>query len=224
MVARGILTHEVGSAGGERLESYLNDATRLLSRDRWHGAYGSRILAALDATSGVANEAQQTVLQQRLQGVRLQIARKITAYQIERSRAWGETRIYMGDYIGNQQTIYGGTFNEKVINSIAAEKIEGSFNTVKNSDSSDALKQSLTTLHTEIARLVEAMAESRAGDPDEVADELEAFTQQAIKPRPLRRVLEAAGQGLVEAAKVVAVSAAPVAEAVTAVMKAVGAA
>ena len=67
------------------------------------------------------------------------------------------------------------------------------------------------------------MTATGVGDADDVVGNLEAFAEQSIKKRPLRHVLEVTGQALVDAAKFVSKSAAPVAEAVTAVMKAAGA-
>ena len=49
-----------------------------------------------------------------------------------------------------------------------------------------------------------------------------SISRQAVEKRPLRHVLEATGQALIDGAKFVAQAAGPVATAVTAVMKAVG--
>jgi hypothetical protein len=121
-----------------------------------------------------------------------------------------------------EQRIYGGTFHGPVVNAVRAGKIEDSFNTVKSSDSSVEVKDALTVLHTEVAKLVEAMASDGVGDPDEVVNQLETFSKQAVEKRPLREVLKSTGEGLIEAAKFVAASAGPVAAAVTAVLKATG--
>jgi hypothetical protein len=194
MITRGELMYEPGTEAGETLEAYLNSATNFLNREYWRGTSGSEIFGALDATSNAANSAQRTVLNQRLQGVRLQIARKIDTYQAEREAKVGVTTItVMGDYVGQEQKIYGGTFHGPVVNAVAAERIEGSFNATTSSDASDEVKAQLKVLHTEVAKLVEAMTAQGVGDPDEVINNLETFAKQAVEKRPLRQVLEITG-------------------------------
>lgn len=223
MIARGELVYEPGTDAGEALEVYLNSATNFLNREYWRGTAGSRILDALDATANAATPGQRAVLDRRLQGVRLQIARKVDRYQAEREGKVGVTTItVMGDYVGHEQKIYGGTFHGPVVNAVAAERIEGSFNVTTASGASDEVKEQLKVLHTEVAKLVEAMTAQGVGDPEEVVNNLETFAKQAVEKRPLRQVLEVTGRALIDTANFVAQSAAPIAAAVTAIMKATG--
>jgi hypothetical protein len=223
MIARGELVYEAGTDAGEALEAYLNATTNFLNREHWRGISGSAILFALDATANAANTAQRAVLDRRLEGVRLQIARKVQKYQADREERVGITTItVMGDYVGKEQKIYGGTFHGPVVNAVAAERIEGSFNVTTASGASDEVKEQLKVLHTEVAKLVEAMTTQGFGDPEEVVNNLETFSRQAVEKRPLRQVLEVTGRALIDTAKFVAQSAAPIATAVSAIMKATG--
>jgi hypothetical protein len=188
----------------------------------------SAILAAFDAADDVLRAEDRSELSANLEQARNQIRRKIEAYARER----GQVRVVRtvtvlegGTYVeGSDQIITGGTFAGPVINRVAAETIENSFNTVANSGASDELKAALTTLYDEFAALTHEL-EERGAQPEKIEDAarlLDTFAQQAVEKRPLREVLVASGKGLVDAAKAVSERVTPIAGAVGAILKLLG--
>jgi hypothetical protein len=224
---RGRVTFDAESEAGERLQAYLNRATRVVERDQVGGISQSALLAAFDAADTVLRPEDRTELVERLAQSRNQVLRKIQKYEAKRGyvREIHATYYVEGDLVEhNEQNITGGTIYGNVTNKIAAAKIDGSLNTVTNSTAPPELKEALTLLNDEVKALIRQLEEQGVGT-EKVADAanlLETFTKQATEDRPLKEVLIAAGTGLADAAKAVSERVAPIAGAVTTVMKLLG--
>jgi hypothetical protein len=80
LVARGKLCHAPGSAEGDALDRYLNDATRLLRRRAGDGIPQEALRDVMLAYEQVVDPHEQEVLFQRLEGVRRQVRLKVKGY------------------------------------------------------------------------------------------------------------------------------------------------
>jgi hypothetical protein len=227
-IRRGRLRFDPEDDSGEALQEYLNQATRLIQREQFFGVSQSALLAAFDAAEGVIPAADQAELLLQLDRARNQVRRKVEAYARDRAQIRTIKTVTVmqgGNYMeGSGQFITGGSFIGNVINKIAAQTIEDSFNTIANSGVSGELKASLTALHDEVARLTSEL-ENRGASQETIEDTarlLATFVEQATEKRPLQDVLVGAGKGLVDAAKAVSERVAPIAGAVGAVLKLLG--
>jgi hypothetical protein len=224
---RGRVTFDPRTNESETLQAYLNRATRVVERDWVSGVSQSAILAAFDAAESVLRPEDRDELSSRLESARGQVLKKVAKYETTRAyvREIHALTYVEGDLVEhNEQIITGGTFTGPVINKVASEKIENSFQTVANSNSAPELKEALTLLADEVKLLVRQL-EDAGGSPEsiqDVADLLETFATQAIRDRPLKAVLQAAGKALVDGAQAVAERVAPIAGAVSAVLKLLG--
>ena len=125
--------------------------------------------------------------------------------------------------MGDQFT-FSGTFYGSVIGKQVATTITNSLERFDRSPNADdeELKQAIVQLHAHVKDLVARMADAGTGDPEEVANQLDAFTTQASSKKPLKDVLRSTANGLVEAAKKFAEFAQPIATTVGIVLKVLG--
>jgi hypothetical protein len=226
-LARGEIAFDPETESGPRLTDYLNRATRAISRAQWAGVSQSAILEAFDAAEFV-DQPQTQGLAGRLEGVQNQVRKKVEEYDQRRSvKRTVYTNAYYerveGDIVeGGKVEVSGGTVYGSVIGKVSAGKIEDSFNTFAGSNPSPELAAAMAELRAEVDGLVQAMDKQKVGQPEEVADRFGIIAEQVSKNEPLKDVLKAAGEGLVEAAKAVADRAEPVAKALSKVLKFAG--
>lgn len=219
----------VGEQEFRDLEDYLNKSTRLINRSSWGGVSQSAILQAFDASHHEHFSKERAELTRRYEGARKQVWKKIEAYEVrrqtERSQTVYHVNIEKMTMVKNEQNISGGTFHGPVINHLHAKRIENSFNTFAAAEPEAELTEAVSTLHEEVTALLqelEAEGEEASASTEEVVNQLETFTEQAAKPKPLKEVLEVTAKGLVDAAGTVAKMAGPVTKAVTRVLKILG--
>ena len=80
---------------------------------------------------------------------------------------------------------------------VVAEAITNSFNKIEASNSSDDLKELLKALTKDVEKMMEQLPKEQV---EEVADDLERFTDEATKEKPKRKWWEVSAKGLKEAA------------------------
>lgn len=88
LVRRWDIKIEPGSTAGDRLESYVNRATRLVNKDKFSGISQSAIREAFDAADSVVRPATRESLLQRYEGLRRQVWLKAEKFE----QARGERR------------------------------------------------------------------------------------------------------------------------------------
>jgi hypothetical protein len=223
---RGRVHFDAQSPEGDHLQQYLNRATNIVQRRQFSGVSQSAILAAADAAEDVLRPQDREDLNERLVNARNQVVRKVKEYEETRAyvRNVQSVTIVKGDLVEHNEIVVTGTVIGNVTNKIAAEKIEGSFNVVANSNASNEMKEALTLLADEVKQLVYQMEQEGKADTEvaEVAGALETFTKLAVEQPGLKDVLAATGKAIVERARAVAERVGPIANAVGAVLKIVG--
>jgi hypothetical protein len=218
------ITFTPGTPTGDAIECYLNKATRLINKREWSGINQSSISQAFDAAEEVQYIAERTQLLRRYEGARRQIWVKVQRYEEQLRAVRTITTVVVqegGNYVENKQTIHGGTFYGAVVNKVDAERIENSFNTFNKENPGDDLKKAIAFLHEEVKALVAKLPEDFA-QKEEVLANLETFTEQVSRKKPLGDVLKVTGKGLIDAAKTVAEMVGPITTAVTGVLKLFG--
>jgi hypothetical protein len=218
------IAFEPGTSAGDKLEEYLNEATRVIYRERWSNISKSAILQAFDSADKVEYPANRDQLLRRYEGARQQVWRKVQLYEYERKASRNITNVHVeAGGIGveyNSQTITNSHVGI-AINKQEAERIEGSFNNFNGANPNDELKKAVAVLHEEVKNLV-AKLPPNSPQREEVISNLETLTEQASKPKPLGNVLKVTGKGLIEAAQTVAEMVGPISTAVIGVLKIFG--
>lgn len=227
-LARGNICYDPQSDAGMRLEKYLNEATRRIGKVRRYGAPQSMLNGALDAVLSSEPDSQSEV-EGRLAKLNWHVKKKLMRHLEIRggSRIVKQVKVIVqkgGKVVlkDESQNISGGTFSGPVINRLVAERVENSFQTFGAAAVSDDLKKAVSCLHEEVKKLASQMDKKGVGSHEDVAAHLEAFLEQAAKPKPIGGVLQVTGKGLVEAAKMVAEMAGPITTAVNGVLKIFG--
>jgi hypothetical protein len=227
----GELPFKPRSKEGDRLEKYLNDATRVLGKSERHGVAQEALRAVMNAFDVGIGKDERQVLMAVLDDARLQIKKKVDQFLIEqRNRREQSYYVATDGKITNAEIVImdnrsvtnttidfgqGNTFHGSVT---AAGHIERSFNAAK-----DVTNNELQKSMEELVKKVGALASKLPPDDQEVVTrKLEQFTQEAKAKKPDRNVLKVTGEGLIEAAKTVAAMAEPVGKAVLAILGILG--
>jgi len=220
-VATGAITYTPQSADGDRLERYINDATKIVSRETYRGVDFGALRDALDRATSTQRLAIEVRRRERLDGMRRQVREKAERFLAERE-ARRPTFNVSGKvvHVGDQN--FSGTFYGPVAGTVYAEKMEGSFNSFAARQPDDDLRDRVAELHELVADLVGRLHATSPDEAEEVADTLASFTDEAGKEKPNKVTLRSLGNGIVEVAKTVAEVATPIATAVTAVLKVFG--
>lgn len=220
---RGRVAYDRRTDYSKRLARYLSEGTSFVDRPLFGGVTLPTLKSA--GRSNVQRyEYRLDVLRASLPGLREDILRRVEKYESERGSI---TNIVVTNHGGvhmetNEQHIHGGTFHGAVVNKLTAERIENAFNSFAASGPAPALEAAVRHLRVEVERLIAHLPDDEPGLKLEVAERLETLASQASKPAPLRDVLKVTGEGLIEAAKVVAEMASPIAAAVRAVLACFG--
>lgn len=204
---------------GDRLESFINRATRFMSRDNVYGLQTVALRAAWDASAAVERTTIPITRQARLDGMRQQIRAKAERFIAERER---QRPILGGLHVGDTVTFSGGVFNGPVAGTVHAKKMEDSFNAFVATKPTPELQDQLEALYKEVGILVDELNKTAPKDAADVTDAVATFTAEAAKKEPNGITLRAIGQGLVSAAKGFASVAVPIATAVAGVLKIFG--
>lgn len=200
----GAIEYQAGAASGDRVDAFLNEATRLIDRQSWAGIEQSQILAAFDAIAST-QAAVRTDLGRKLDGMRLQIRRKVERFE-RRASVRAITIESGGQYIESPE----GPVSQKVINIgagaqihapiVVADQIERSFNTLSNAAIDTQVK---TLLEQVLKQVAAAAAAAPAGTAADLADNAESLAKEIARPKPRRKWYELSVEGLKEAAEAV---------------------
>lgn len=174
-------------------------------------AVDSGATAPIDAARAVSS---QSLL--RIGVTRAQLSEALASVDLridEQNAAANTGVVIMGDIIkGNKivdSTIHGSV--------VAADIVSSSLNRLEAADVSAETRRALESLHEAIGQLVKELPEEQAV---QASKDLDLFTQEALSPRPRRKMLEVTGDGLIEAANFVAAIAPTVIAVVGAIIKA----
>jgi len=231
-IARNSVSFKPHSNAGDRLQEYLNEATRLVAGEEWQGLELSPFRDIVTAYDELIGPQERGLLIRELQGVRRQILAKVQSSIDQKPRQPIQQIYYFsGDFIQNAETVVkeGVKMNVTNVNLGAgasftgdiatAENIKNSFNKASSSDVSDSVQSTVKDLVAQVAKLCEKLDAPKA---QAVSRDLETFVKEVTSPQPCKDWLKVTGQGLVEAAKTVAEMSGPVVTAVAAVLKIFG--
>jgi hypothetical protein len=222
------------TALGDRLEDYLNRATRVINRSGWSRIDQSAILEAFDAAIAVRPDAGRSLLA-RYTGARQEVLRKAEEFRQRReaSRIRTVIRVGKGGTVvkaeGSGQVIVNSKIAGDVINNAHAT-ITDSFNKfASDHPADDELKQQVTLLQAKVKELTAALASTNPQDTQLIADNAATFIEEAGKEKPRVGTLQSTGQAIVDAATKaaktvgqVASVVAPIAGAVASILKVFG--
>jgi hypothetical protein len=132
----------------------------------------------------------------------------------------GDTHIYLGKVrqekiMGNKLEIKKSTLNHSPVGQ--NQTIADSFNTIKNADCGEGVKQALTKLTELVDQLQQDVADKETRDT--LNSDLQALVTEATKAEPRRKWLKLSGEGLIDAAKTVASMTKPITTAVAGLLK-----
>jgi hypothetical protein len=202
-LASGQLRYASEDGVSEQLESYLNEATRVVFRKHWSGIDQSRILAAFDAIEGTENRGQRDNLGQKLEGARRQVVEKVKAF--ERRAYIREARFI--SLSGNAKYTERDMSTYNITNSIV--NIKSTLNHVIQQiqavpQASDADRKELEDLVKKLQAQLEDVAKKKPDEADAVAAQTKALVDQASQAKPNKTLLNITKDGLLSAAKAVA--------------------
>jgi hypothetical protein len=220
-VATGALSYSPQSADGDRLENYINSATKIVNRATYRGVDCGALRDALDAATSTQRQAIEIRRRERLDGMRRQVREKAERFLAERE-ARRPTFNVSGRVVHVGDQIFSGQFYGPVAGTVYAEKMQNSFNSFASRQPDEGLRSRVAELHEQVADLVGRLKEVSPDEANEVADTLASFTDEVGKDTPNKVTLRALGNGLVDVAKKVAELATPIATAVSAVLKVFG--
>jgi hypothetical protein len=246
LIIRDKINVQAGSKASDNLQNYLKKATRLLSKETYHGLPQSEIMRAATQARDLINQGEKETLIDKMSGIRLNILRNLkeftsspnhsasienelvkAVHQID--RVDGDLNITIvhkaeGPGIMNvdksQNIDFSGiSGNVNIggdVNQTAAKTIQNAFN------KANEVSSTKPELQAKLQELAQAVAEMSGQLPEgvqqRVAQDLQTLTEQATSDNPERKWYELSAKGLIEAAKAVGEVAAPVVKATEAVL------
>ena len=211
LIIDGTIPFEPHTPGGDKLESYLNRATRVIFQENRHGIDQSAVRDVTALYDMAVSREERDLLLEQLHDARRQVAVKVARFtqQAARKPEYVYVAIDGGFHIGeltvekqltNTKISFGAgnTFHGDVV---AAANIEKSFN--KAAEATDnRLQDALKTLTVEVGKLTEMLTDGT--QQQTVSRRLNQFVEEAASPQPDKSVLQVTGAGLMDAAKTVA--------------------
>ncbi len=220
-VATGALNYVPKSPDGDRLEKYINEATKIVNRDNYRGVNYAPLREALDKATSSKRHSIEARRRERLDGMRRQVREKAERFLAEREARKPTMNVYGGVIMGDQN-VFSGVFHGPVAGTVNAGVMQDSFNTFVAQQPNDELKTAVAQLYDQVGQLVGRLKEVSPDEADEVTGTLKSLTEEVGKDKPNKVTLRALGTGIAEVAKRVAELTAPVATAVLAVLKLFG--
>jgi hypothetical protein len=205
--AGGQIQYVPGSPTADRLEEYLNRATRVIEREQWHDVPQSQILAAFDAFQGDALEAGRRIdLAGRLDAMRRQVRLKVQRFESRSARVINvfDGGIHMENVNETNSITFGD--NATVGNAVIARDIRGSFN---QQAQMDEVKQLLQELKAAVEQAAQAAPGKNAVLLQQHAGQL---AKELAEAKPRREWYEVSVEGLKEAAEAVGEIGKPIVE------------
>tara|TARA_R110001583_G_scaffold169652_1_gene322516 strand:+ start:1657 stop:3228 length:1572 start_codon:yes stop_codon:yes gene_type:complete len=208
-IHRGKLLNPLSEYAVDMLDQYFNERLKIVNRNKWGGMNQSEIVAAFDATQAIVRPAIQEQLTRRYEGGRLQVWKKIEAYQEKRqaTRLVREFNIYKGGNVIEKQfnvTNFGGNVN-------VADYMSNVTNTVNNNLSESVVDNEIKVLIKQLNQEIERVASKvDPGQVKKMGKNLEALSKELVSEEPERRWYEVSIEGIMDAAKAVGAIADPV--------------
>lgn len=215
-IATGGIEYKPHTPRGDKLENYLNQATRLINRSNWAGIDQSAILQAFDAVNASHYRSVRADLAVRLQGIQRQIKIKVERFEA-RSYPRSERHVHLHDdatYIETVETMTekkiinigaGATINAPVT---IADNIENSFNNLEKGTGNAKLTKLMQTLLKQITQAAEAKPE----ETKQLAADAETLSKEVTSEKPRRKWYELSVEGIAEAAKALGEAGKPIVE------------
>ncbi len=214
------LVFEAGTDPSDRLESYLDQALALLDKQQRFGLAQSPLLDAVcDSFSG-AQPGADTALAAELTKARQSVVRKTQRFLAARVNQASVVNIVEGTLtigrIDMRSINFGGNVSVTGdFNVAVADQIEGSFNRAASPGVPEELKAALQQLSIEVAKVAEQLRPAQA---EAAARDLDSLVKEATAAEPRKKWYEVSAEGLLEAAKAVGETAAPLIEVVAKVL------
>ncbi len=229
-IIQGIIQYKPHTTHGDKLENYLNNATKLIFQKHRNGVSQVAIRDVLTAYEWVMNSGEKDILLETLKGARRQVLEKLERFSVQQK--YGKRKIYVsvpggihgGDLNimenGPQQTVQINYGSGNVFNgdTIAAGNITDSFNNAGKASSSDT-QDALISLTKVVAELCEKLDVS---EQQKASRKLKALTEEATSVEVDKSFLKVTGEGLIEAARTVAEMVGPITIAVKGVLNIFG--
>jgi hypothetical protein len=231
LIAQQHITIKRGTTSSERLQQFLDESIRLLSKKERDGLPQSDILEAAQDYEDLVSPGEKETLVTQLGSIRktlLQRVEKITEEPKQRSGSFYEIHAEKvkinyeqnGTKTVNTQTIDFGSGNTVTdVNIVAAKNIQDSWNRVAAANTKPELRTALQDLHKSVAEMSKQLPEQKQA---EAAKDLATLSSEALSPAPRKKWYELSAEGLLEAAKTVGDIAASVTTAVKAVLALLG--
>ncbi len=214
-IHRGRLLNPSSEKAVDLLDQYFNERLKVINRDNWGGMKQSEILAAFDATKAVVRPAIRKQLIKRYEGGRLQVWKKIQAFQEERQaiRSVKVIKIEKGGNMVDQSVNISGSGGVANVTNVAnvAKYMSNVTTTVNNNLAESNADNEVKNLIKALSKEIESVA-SKA-DPAQVkklGKNLEALSKEAATDEPDRQWYEVSLTGIMDAAKAVGSAAEPV--------------
>jgi hypothetical protein len=222
-IALGKIPVERGTDETERLQSYLNKATRIFFATHRYGIDQSDILRVAYQYDDLVSAGERPALEEQLSEIRGNISRKVTEGIAPKQQS-NDPRFVM--MIGKiDKAVFGTevTDVENYVNVggfvtgnvIVDATIKDSFNKISKSDASEELKNNLAQLTAAVAEMCKRLPEDEA---KAAVRDLENFTGEATSDSPRRPMLAVIGDSLSKIAEGVEQYGVPVVRFVTAVV------
>ena len=210
-VFSGKISVERKTTASDLLQDYINNTLRVLEKTNRFGFNQSLMLEAAHDAFEFAMEGETASLR----WARRQVAERIRKF-IEKNRGVS-TIIYdiKGNLMNNSIQLGDIAVSGGNVNVAVAHSIVDSFNSAMSSSAPDDLKMQLKKLTDLVAELATRLPEKNL---EQVSLDLKSFIQEAISSNPRKSWLDLSRQGLIDAATTVKDLAAPIAEALDAVL------
>jgi hypothetical protein len=217
ITTKKINIREQSEERSDLLQSYLNKSIRILSKKSYEGLPQSEILDVAYHAEDLVTEGERATLLSELANIRHNVLKNVERFtQPEKERPVyhitdNEKVVVMyqpfrRDTVTNQTVnISNSTVGD--VNQVAAQTIQDSFNKVQESSVDDELKNHLIKLNEAVAQMVKGLSETQQ---QQVASDLKVLTDEATSSAPRKKWYDLSAQGLLEAAKAVGDTAAPV--------------
>jgi hypothetical protein len=215
-----------GTDSFDALQAFLNDELGLLQTTTRSGLPQAPLLeAALNAVDAIP-DAELWLLISELNTARRQVLAKVEKYaQTTRQKpttivfTGGGAMVVEGDR--EYHVDVGGDFSGVIGDQV---RVQESFNRIEQAPIGEELKSALKELTAAAAQLQQQAPAELRRQIETLRIDLEAFQQEAVRPEPRRRILEALGDGLRKTAEVAGDIGAPVVHLVATILRLAGAA
>lgn len=218
-IACGRIKAEICGNPADRLQRYLGEATRLLLRKQSFGLPQSELLARAANAYDLVSEGEAATLLQQLKSIRPRIRASVS----ELLGSAGQNVCLVAVHaqqkeitvINQNITLGPGVIINGPFTPVAAHQISDSFKNIAASNAPADIKASLEKLHTAVADMMKQLPSSQQ---ESVCTDLATLTREATATNPRKEWWELSAKGLLEAAQALGAIAAPVINAVKAVV------